>query len=138
MTHVSSNPLPKKVSKDISQKFTRALSKLNEQEAHIFYQHFFSRAERLMFAKRFAVLFLLKEGWSSYRIARVLKMSATGVRGIGRQFSTTNNAQILNAFGRTRQGSSLLQELGDLLVNGFSMDPKKRNKRLNDFESRYG
>lgn len=137
MTHISRNVPTKKVVDDIMRRFITALATLDEKSATPFFNRFFSQAERIMFAKRFATLFLLDQGWSSYRIAALLKMSASGIRNIGREFSGVERTRLVKAFSKTQRGSALLSELGDLLVRGFSMDPKKRSAWLREFESRY-
>src|SRR3989344_8533469 len=124
MTNISRYILKNEVAKDITVAFIGALSHLDKKTAPKFFNRFFSDAERAMFSKRFAALYLLKEGWSSYRIAALLHMSAAGVRRIRDQFSDTEKATLLKQFGRTRQGSTLLRELRVLLLEGFSMDPK--------------
>ncbi len=138
MAHVSQKNLKSRIAKEITKRFVAALVTLDTKTAQNFFQSFFTDTEQIMFAKRFAVLFLLHEEWSPYRIAQLLNVSASTVRRLDRELSFDDQVLILKEFKRLERGSGLLEELQDLLVNGFSRDPKKRNKWLNDFEKRYG
>lgn len=138
MPQVSKNTLKPKVKKDITEQFIATVADLDQASARVFFEDFFTRTERLMFAKRLAIVYLLREGLSSYRISRLLKVSKTTVRSLDEHYSGAEREAIIKACETFDTSGGLLKELRSLLLEGFSRDPKKRMKWLNEFETRYG
>lgn len=137
MPQVSKNKLKPKVKKDITSQFINTIAHLDKKSADIFFNQFFTKTERLMFAKRLAIVYLLREGFSSYRISRLLKVSKSTVLNLNSKYSFLEKETIISTCERLDVDGGLLQELKDLLLNGFSMDSKKRSKWLTEYEKKY-
>lgn len=77
MVRINRNALPRKEQEALLNQFDTLLGKLNKTSTKIFLNEILGREERITFAKRFAAIILLVEGYSEYKTARVLKLSPT-------------------------------------------------------------
>lgn len=83
MPRVSQNLITSEMKKEILEFFEETLTLLNSRDKTVgFLRHFFTPEERIMLAKRLAIGILLLEGWHYASVCRLLKVSATTVRGI--------------------------------------------------------
>jgi len=137
MVHVSKNKLKPNVSRDIARQFISTISSLDRKAAEIFFNDFFTPSERLMFAKRLATLYLLRNGASMYRISQVLKVSTSTIGSLNERFSRLEKESIVAACEQFDTSGGLLRELQNLVMHGFSMNPKRRAQWLNEFERKY-
>lgn len=114
------------------------MAEFDKKTAGTFFNEFFTHTERIMFAKRLAILFLKKEGVTPYRIARLLNVSTSTVYRLEKQFGGMEQHTVVALCKKLDTKGGLFDELRALLLEGFSMDPKRRVKWLNEFEKRYG
>jgi uncharacterized protein YerC len=76
MPRVSPRPLKKEIEKEIAANLGWVFSQLkSEPAAKDFLDDFLTDEERLMLAKRLAVIYLLKEGFSYNKISEALKIT---------------------------------------------------------------
>ncbi|KRT67621.1 MAG: TrpR-like protein [candidate division WWE3 bacterium CSP1-7] len=76
MPRVSPRPLKKEIEKEITANLDWTFSQLkSEPVAKDFLEDFLTDEERLMLAKRLAVVYLLKEGFSYGKISEALKIT---------------------------------------------------------------
>ena len=76
MPRVSPRPLKKEIEKEITANLDWIFSQLkSEPVAKDFLEDFLTAEERLMLAKRLAVVYLLKEGFSYGKISEALKIT---------------------------------------------------------------
>ena len=76
MPRVSPRPLKKEIEKEITANLDWTISQLkSEPVAKDFLEDFLTDEERLMLAKRLAVIYLLKEGFSYGKISEALKIT---------------------------------------------------------------
>ena len=76
MPRVSPRPLKKEIEKEITANLEWVFSQLkSEPAAKDFLDDFLTDEERLMLAKRLAVIYLLKEGFSYNKISEALKIT---------------------------------------------------------------
>jgi len=88
MPHISKNKLDKRIFDEINKSFVRALIKSGKKESSQFFvSGFFTKTEKIMFAKRLAIIVLLKKGFSYYRIEKLLKVSPSTVARIDNKLS---------------------------------------------------
>ncbi|MFQ5540984.1 MAG: Trp family transcriptional regulator [Candidatus Paceibacteria bacterium] len=135
MTNVSKKRIATKVSKTIDGQFIKTIARLDVKSAERFFKDFFTATERVMFAKRLAIILLLNENFSPYRIARLLNVSTATVRRVHARPFSKNALLVKNSIGRDQ---TFFKEFRDFLFEGLSMNPKRRVKWLNEFEKRYG
>jgi len=77
MVRINRNELSKKDLDALLQQFDTLLGKLDKTATNVFLNEILGREERVMFAKRLATIILLHEGYSEYKVSRVLKLSPT-------------------------------------------------------------
>ncbi len=75
MPHVSRIDIDKKLETELFESLETALGKLSKAETKEFLLSFLSPTEKLMLAKRFAIIILLKENVSSTTIANTLHVT---------------------------------------------------------------
>ncbi len=77
MVRINRNELPKKELDALLTQFDILLAKLDKTSTKVFLNELLGHEERIMLAKRLATVILLCEGYSEYRVSRVLKLSPT-------------------------------------------------------------
>lgn len=80
-----------------------------------FLSEFLTPTEQMMLAKRLAVIFLLAQGFSIYRIQQILKVSPSTVARIKLQLERGKFKKIV-ASARSRKHRQRFQEMLDLLL----------------------
>ena len=114
MPRVSPRPLKKEIEKEITANLDWTLSQLkSEAIAKDFLEDFLTNEERLMLAKRLAVVYLLKEGFSYGKISEALKITPVTIGKI-RLISKSGKTRTAEIFNRTRKQLSLKETLRDL------------------------
>ena len=82
MVHVNRNELPKEDLDALFSQFDTLISRLDRGATSVLLNELLGREERIILAKRLAVVILLHEGISEYKTAKVLKLSPTTTRRI--------------------------------------------------------
>ena len=82
MTRVSKKKLPKGAQKKLFAQFVHLFSSAQKDKQGSLFSALFTDTEETMFIKRVAIIFLLLEGYSTYRISKVLIVSDSTVRNI--------------------------------------------------------
>src|SRR3989344_5572148 len=89
MPHVSRQPITEKAMRVILSEFTKFTLQLRYQKADIgFFEEFFTKTERVMLAKRLAIIALLLKNVSPYSIHKTLKVSPSTVARLKRKLET--------------------------------------------------
>jgi Trp operon repressor len=102
MTNVSKRPLGQKAREQLSSQFIELFSTANKKQHLDLFISLFSDAERTMFIKRLAIVLLLAEGFSTYKIAKSLIVSDSTVREIRAQYTTGRYDPMISII-RTKQ-----------------------------------
>ena len=121
MPRVSPRPLKKEIEKEITANLDWTFSQLkSEPVAKDFLEDFLTAEERLMLAKRLAVVYLLKEGFSYGKISEALKITPVTIGKI-RLISKSVKPRTLdvlnrmgNRFSLKSAGKDFLEALKDL------------------------
>ena len=114
MPRVSPRPLKKEIEKEITANLDLTFSQLkSEPVAKDFLEDFLTVEERLMLAKRLAVVYLLKEGFSYGKISEALKVTPVTIGKI-RLISKSSKTRTTEIFNRTGKKLSLKETLRDL------------------------
>ena len=82
MTNISKHPLDKNLEKKLFLQLIKLFSSTNRKRTGELFSALLSPVERTMLVKRLAVVIFIREGVSSYRIAKMLKMSESSVGAI--------------------------------------------------------
>ena len=86
MVHVSKKSLDKKIEKDLFSQFSYLFSNVDQTKAAETLRSILTPAEQIMLMKRVAIVFMLAEDFSTYKIAKTLKVSDSTVRVIRQQY----------------------------------------------------
>jgi uncharacterized protein YerC len=82
MTNISKNPLSADELERLFFQLNTTIATLNKQGAHDFLHDLLGTEERIMLAKRFAIIVMITENYSTYSIAKKLKVSTSTVDAI--------------------------------------------------------
>jgi uncharacterized protein YerC len=94
MAHLSKNQLDAEHLESLFIQLSAVVTKLCESGSRDFFSEFFGREEKIMFAKRLAVIVMCMEGNTSYTIAKFLKMSPSTTNRIRRKYKLGHYEQI--------------------------------------------
>ena len=84
MPHISQKPLSEEEFKRIYKEFIRSVSRFKDQKSfEQFFWEFLTPTEKVMLAKRLAVIVLLNKGLSSYEIWKFLNVSPSTIERLG-------------------------------------------------------
>lgn len=86
MTHISKKQLEAKHLASLFVQLNKIIARLNENVSEEFFNEFFGAEEKIMFAKRLAVIVMCIEGNSTYRIAQLLMMSPSTAERIKHKY----------------------------------------------------
>jgi len=86
MTNVSKKKLDAKVQDQLFKQFAQLFTSEDEKYVGNLFDALFTDSEKIMFVKRIAVILLLAENYSSYRIAKTLKVSEATVYAAKKRF----------------------------------------------------
>lgn len=114
MTHVSRNPIEKDVYFHIVDALIWLFSDLKSPtQMKQFLGDFFTKTERLMFAKRLALAGMIIEGYNDEVIHKVLKVSSATIYRMREKLDSGNDA-LKKAIGRVIQKENLQEFLEGL------------------------
>lgn len=134
MTNVSKRHLKREVLELISDQLLVYVSRARTKEGAVsFIEELFTDAERLMFAKRVAIVLMLEQGTRFEDIEALLKVSSTTVSRIWKQKQEGRYVSLVR-YCRNRRvvpGQQSLLDLMELLLQaGMPLRAKGRWKRL--------
>lgn len=97
MTNISKKKLKDKVFVAICDQLTNYISKLNNSEkTKMFLDGLFTESEKIMIAKRFAVIVMIKYGYDFFVIQKTLKLSMTTIYKISEKMDDGEYSFILD------------------------------------------
>src|SRR3989344_7439228 len=111
MPHVSKRILRKDVAIEISAKFVGALLKIQKLGGRAFVEELLTPTERIMLAKRLAIVYMLAEGRSYYRIVKTLGVSISTVKRLHEQVLKGRYTAIERGFKKEKDKEKLLSQL---------------------------
>lgn len=133
MPHVSHRKVSDEVLKRIVAEFTTTLLVLRDREMDArFLDEFFTETERLMFAKRFAMLALLEKGMPAQRVSEALKVSPSTVARFSVRLGKNRFPRIKEILDTSPALRGFWGDLLDLFSEGFSRNSKRRSRWMRD------
>jgi len=85
MTRISKEHLDRKTERQLFTQFVSIFISAQEGQYDDLFSALFTEAEKIMFIKRVGILLLISEGYSTYAIARTLRVSDSTVRNVLKQ-----------------------------------------------------
>ncbi len=119
MVHLNRNRLSKKQLDLLFDQLNNTLSKFSSEDAGSFLSELLGYEERIMLAKRLAVIILLLEGKSLYRTAMILKISTATAEKVKTKIDCGKYDQIIASIGKNKKEYfSILETLDKILHLG--------------------
>lgn len=103
MVRLNRNTLNEKQHNDLFQQFARTVSPVDSDHADTVLSELLGTEERVMVAKRLAVIVLLVEGTSMYKIGQLLKLSQSTVEHISQKFEKGHYDHTLQYISKTEK-----------------------------------
>lgn len=116
MPHVSKSRLPNETLKEITDSFLFVLTDIKDRESmNKFLSSFLSKTERLMLAKRLAIVYLLDKGFEEAKISQLLHVTQSTISLLKLKFEN-DQAGYREAINKIKK-LGLLQELQKMVLN---------------------
>ena len=87
MTNVSKQSLQQKTQDELFEQLAKIFTTANHKQTATLFSDLFTPAEKIMFMKRLAIILMLHNQQSTYRIAQLLKVSDATVRRLQRAYT---------------------------------------------------
>jgi uncharacterized protein YerC len=135
MTRISRKRLKKEAYLQIHDRFIRTIIELKKmKEGRLFLNELLTPAERIMLAKRLAIIVMLLENISFYRIYKTLKVSPSTVARIWRKLRSGEFSYIKTVMSKKKNREAVWQELEVLIRFGLPPMGRGRWKWLYDLQ----
>lgn len=118
MSQISRFPLKQSVRNEILHSLWWLIANLQkEEEVAKFLDEFLTKTEKVMFAKRLAIVLMLEKGYSYYDIRDTLKVSTSTVQRIAQWLEKRGEGYqlALNKLARKKQLESFWQVIGEMI-----------------------
>ena len=138
MVHVSKTKLNPKVEAQLQKQIAELfVAHQTVKECTHLTREFFTKTERIMFAKRLGIIALLERGYSTYAISIAIGVSDSTVARIENQLEHGKFKNILKVLKNKRHRESVLGTIETLLTLGFPgvAGAKVRKQMRTDIES---
>jgi uncharacterized protein YerC len=103
MVRLNRNALSKKQLDDLFTQFAKAVSPKDFKHTDLVLTELLGKEERIMLAKRFAVVAMLVEGVSMYKIGQLLKLSQSTVEHISKKLQNGHFDYMLKKISKTKK-----------------------------------
>ncbi len=127
MTRISSKALDQKLSQKLFAEFVQYITKTNRQSIIDFLETVLTRTECIMLAKRVAVIAMLHDGCSVYRIAQVLEMSTSTISGMKRKYELNQYIAITSRMGMSKKEREKFWKTLEIILRA-GMPPRGRDR----------
>ncbi|MEK7503219.1 MAG: Trp family transcriptional regulator [Patescibacteria group bacterium] len=130
MPHVSSKKLNKKIYQKIGDEFIQFVLELkSSSDAKSFLTNLLTKTERIMLAKRLAVICMLMRGYSFEAIQQTLQVSPATVDKFWKIIQQyPNSFSVIRLRIETKSKSGFWKVLGDFLESMFLLENGKKRK----------
>ena len=118
MTNVSKHKLKQKIQQKLFNQFTNVFIVADERKLASLFDALFTDAEKIMFIKRIAIIFMLSKGVSMYAIAKSLHVSETTVRTQREKLSEGQYNAITGIIRKQKFDSDQFWEIVEVLLRG--------------------
>ncbi|MEY3784238.1 MAG: Trp repressor protein [Candidatus Parcubacteria bacterium] len=137
MTNVSKKQLPPPELSVLFLQLNTIIGKLDQLAANDFLNDLLGEEERIMIAKRFAIIIMLTESYSAYRISQKLRVSTATVSAINTKYQHGEYDRLLSQLSHNKQAYKNIWEtldsilhLGGILPHYNGLDRYKFLKNL--------
>lgn len=125
MVRVNRNKLPKAELERLFKQFGSFLGKLTENNAGLFLQELLGPEERLTLAKRLAIIVMLNEGYSIYRVADTLKISTSTAERINERLDKGVYDHLLEVLAKNKNDYFVLLDVLEAILTVGGIMPSR-------------
>lgn len=137
MTHISKFKMKDRVKQRISANLANALLESGVAQGRAMLDTLLTPTERIMLAKRLAIIVMLEREYSYYRIMKTLKVSTSTIKRLHRNLETGQYRFVQRALGKKSSSLTFLELLEVFLAAGMpSIAGPRHQKRLNELRHR--
>ena len=138
MAPVSKRKIEEKVFNKINQRFVESVVSLKDtRKGSIFLEELLAPTERIMLAKRLAIIFMLLEGASPFRIHKTLAVSTSTALRFRKKLSRSGFPTIRSYFRKKKERQQFWCDLEVLVRLGMPSMGRGRWAWLNEMEAKY-
>ena len=127
MTNISKDKLLPEAEKKLLKQFSNLFANISSNKASNLFSEVLTPSERIMLIKRVAIVLMLEEGFSTYKISKTLKVSDATVRSIRHCYNQNEFAYILSAIKKSKFDYEKFWETVDILLRA-GMPPRGRGR----------
>ncbi len=131
MAHLSKKELPSETVATIHRQLLSLFSSHNRNVAKVVTEEFLTETERLMLAKRLAIVMMLNEEISYYRISRTLAVSTSTIKRLHTELLNENFSATLKLANNKKGRENFWKALETILQAGMPPRGKGRWGFLN-------
>jgi uncharacterized protein YerC len=138
MPHISSRNISPSKQKEIETQFKTFFRSIPRSlSIDILFDQLFTETEQIMLAKRLAVLILLSENVSFYKISSALNVSTSTVERLDREWSGGTYKNLEKVLSSRKAKREMLTVLGKILRGGLPEQGRGRWKWLDEIDEKY-
>ncbi len=123
MARLNKNPLPPEQLTKLLDQFDNTLGRIPVAETGPFFSELLGHEERIMLAKRLAIIILLLEEYSLYKISNLLKVSSGTAENIKRRLNKGEYDHIVRVLGKDKNNYFQILEAIDTVLHLGGMLP---------------
>lgn len=136
MPHVSKHKIDEEVRQELEKHIVSFLSDTTASTRRSLFKEILTRTERLMIAKRLAIVFLLQEEVATHTISRRLRVSSSTVARLEEKVERGEYAEIRKWMGN-KKNHAFRKVLVDLLILPFEAQYKSLNQLIGEDIEKY-
>ena len=134
MPHVSKKQIKKETAQKIREHFIKTVVSLGgKNQGKVFIGEILTSTEQIMLAKRLAMLIMLADGVSSYKVCKILNLSASTSARFKKEVDGGAYPYIKSIVEKKKSKDKIWNELEVLLRGGLPSMGKDRWKWLDEF-----
>lgn len=130
MVRLNKNRLSQRQIDQLCAEMNSTLGKLPVGDTGSFLQALFGPEERIMYAKRLAIIVMLNEGYSLYKISNTLKVSSATAKKIKYHLDHGDYQPILSALQKNKKGYGAIIDLIESILTVGGIMPHYGQARL--------
>ena len=127
MTNISKTNLEPEAEQKLLKQFSNLFADISSHKAQSLFEQILTKSERIMLIKRLAIVLMLEEGFSTYKISKTLKVSDATVRSIRHYHRKKEFNFVLGVVKKTKFDYKKFLDVLDILLRA-GMPPRGRGR----------
>jgi len=127
MTNISKTNLKPEAEQKLLKQFSNLFADISSHKAQSLFEQILTKSERIMLIKRLAIVLMLEEGFSTYKISKTLKVSDATVRSIRHYHRKKEFNFVLGVVKKTKFDYKKFLDVLDILLRA-GMPPRGRGR----------